>query len=149
MDIKYDMKLNVMQVEGTDIYPENLESNFIGVCSNCNSDVKSLSYHPFEEGMIVAGICNLCKTVFAIIYDREWNWQGEMPISDFFNSKMSNELKSLDGIDKKKLATIFTPAETDAMYAKARGEKYVRQYLYRARKKYVDFEELFGIHLDI
>ncbi|MEZ5335256.1 MAG: hypothetical protein R2741_08480 [Methanolobus sp.] len=149
MDIKYDMESNVMQVDGIDFYPDNLESNFIGVCSSCNSDVNSLSYHSFDEGMIVAGKCTLCETVFAILYDDNWNWQGEIPISQFFNLKMSKELNTLEGIGEKKLAAVFTPAEIGALYAKARGEKYVRQYLYRARKKYMDFEDLFETRIDI
>lgn len=149
MDFRYDVDKNVMQVDGIDLHPMSLEDNFIGICSNCNSDVNSLSYHSYENGMIVAAKCSLCDTVFAIMYDEQWNWQGEKSISQFFDLKSSNDLKTLDSIDKKKIAIIFTPTETNAMYAKARGEKYVRQYLYRARKKYNDFEELFGIQLNI
>lgn len=149
MDIKYDVEKNVIQVDDVDIYPQNLDANFIGVCSNCNSDVSSLSYHAYEDGMIVAGKCSLCDKIFAIRYDNEWNWQGEELISQFFEIKNSNDLKVLESIDKKKLSTVFTPAETGAMYAKACGEKYVRQYLYRARKKYADFEEIFGININI
>ncbi|SFM29884.1 hypothetical protein [Methanolobus profundi] len=149
MDIRYDIENNVMQIDDVDIHPHSLDTNFIGVCNNCNSDVSSISYHTYEEGMVVAGKCSLCDTIVAIMYDNEWNWQGEETISQFFDIKSSNNLKNLNSIDRKKLATVFTPAETDAMYAKARGEKYVRQYLYRARKKYADFEELFGIHINI
>ncbi|WP_340818176.1 hypothetical protein [Methanolobus sp. WCC4] len=149
MEIRYDIEKNIIQVDSVEIDPQSLDKNFIGVCSNCNSDVSSLSYHAYEKGTIVAGKCSLCDTIFAIRYDTDWNWQGEEPITQFFDIKNCNDLKVLDGIDKKKLSTVFTPAETGAMYAKVRGEKYVRQYLYRARKKYADFEELFGININI
>ena len=49
----------------------------------------------------------------------------------------------------KQLSTIFSPAEIDAIFAKVRGEKYIRQYLYRARKKYDYFEEVFGIKIQV
>lgn len=149
MDIKYDLENNVLQVDSIDLEPQSRDHNFIGVCSHCNSDVTSMSYHSYEDGMLVAAKCNSCDTIYAIMYDGDWNWQGEEPISYFFDIKNSNDLKVLDSIDKKKLATVFTPAEASAMYAKARGEKYVRQYLYRARKKYTDFKDLFGIQIDI
>lgn len=149
MDIKYDIEKNIMQVDGTDLYPQNLEENFIGVCDNCNSDVLSMSYHTYGEDTIVAGKCNSCDTIYAIQYDKNWNWQGEKAIFEFFSSKNSQNTKFLDGIDKKKLEAVFTPAEITSMYAKARGEKYVRQYLYRARKKYTDFNDLFGIRINI
>ncbi|WP_292470630.1 hypothetical protein [Methanolobus sp.] len=149
MEIRYDIENSVIQVDGVDLYAHTLDKNFIGVCSNCNSDVNSLSYHSYESGMIVAARCSLCDTIFAIMYDENWKWKGEETISKFFNLKSSNDLRNLEGIDRKKLSTIFTPAETTSMYAKARGEKYIRQYLYRARKKYNDFEELFGIQINI
>jgi hypothetical protein len=149
MNIKYDMESNVMQIDDIDLYPENLDHNFIGICNSCNSDVISLSYHAHDNGMVVAGKCAACDLLYAIFYDTEWNWQGEEPIEQFFDINSSNSIKFLDNIDRKKLETVFTPAETTAMYAKASGEKYVRQYLYRARKKYDDFYELFGIHINI
>ncbi len=149
MGIKYDVENNIMQIDGIDLYPENLDRNFIGVCNICNSDVSSISYHVYDNGMVVAGRCNRCDLLHAIFYDDEWNWQGEEPISQFFDIKISSNIKFLDSIDRKKLETVFTPAEATAMYAKARGEKYVRQYLYRARKKYNDFYELFGIWINI
>lgn len=48
-----------------------------------------------------------------------------------------------------KLTTIFSPSEIESMMAKSLGKKYVRQYLYRARKKYEKFQDVFGITLDI
>ncbi|SDG06249.1 hypothetical protein SAMN04488589_2089 [Methanolobus vulcani] len=149
MNIKYDVESNVMQIDDIDLYPENLDRNFIGICKSCNSDVTSISYHVHDSGMVVAGKCTSCDIIYAIFYDTEWNWQGEETILDFFNINNSSNIKFLDNIDQKKLETVFTPAETKAMYAKARGEKYVRQYLYRARKKYNDFYELFGIQINI
>jgi hypothetical protein len=149
MDIKYDVENNVMQIDNVDLYPENLDHNFIGMCSSCNSDVTSLSYHSYDNEIIVAGKCDSCESICAIFYDDEWNWQGEETITHFFNINNSNNISFLNNIERKKLETVFTPAETTAMYAKARGEKYVRQYLYRARKKYNDFYDLFGIQINI
>jgi hypothetical protein len=149
MDIRYDVENNVVKVEDIDLFPQSLDINFIGVCSRCNSDVFSMSYHPYENGMLVIAKCNSCDNIYGIIYDKDWNWQSEETISQFFDLKSSNDLKFLDSIDKKKLAAVFTPAEINSMYTKARGEKYTRQYLYRARKKYVDFEDLFGIKINI
>ncbi|WP_407356354.1 hypothetical protein [Methanolobus sp. WCC5] len=149
MAIRYDIENNVLQIDGNDLHPQSLDGNFIGLCKNCNADVNSLSYHSYAENMIVIAKCSSCKTIFAIVYDKDWNWQDEETITQFFSLKDSNDLRTLDSIDKKRLATVFTPAETTAMYAKARGEKYVRQYLYRARKKYTDFEELFDVRLNI
>ncbi|MDG6244586.1 MAG: hypothetical protein QCH31_09410 [Methanolobus sp.] len=149
MVIRYDIEKNVLQIDGNDLYPQSLDENFIGLCNNCNADVASLSYHSNAENTIVVAKCGSCKTIYSIVYDKDWNWQGEEAITQFFKLKDSNDLRILDSIDKKKLATVFTPAETTAMYAKARGEKYVRQYLYRARKKYTDFKELFDVQLNI
>ncbi len=149
MDIRYDIEKKVLQVDGVDVISTFHDENFIGVCSRCEGDVKSLSYHEFTDKFIVAGRCLSCETIFAILYDNDWNWFGEHIISQFFSINDYNDLKLLDSIDKKKIAIVFTPAETDAMYAKARGGKYVRQYLYRARKKYQDFVDLFGIQLNI
>lgn len=149
MDIKYDLKKNVMQVDSVNLEPQSLDMNFIGVCSHCNSNVVSISYHSYDNGTIVAAKCNLCNKLFAIVYDKDWTWQDEELISQFFDVENSNNLKFLEGIDNKKLRAVFTPAEINAMYAKVRGEKYVRQYLYRARKKYVDFKDLFGLQINI
>ncbi|MBP1908543.1 hypothetical protein [Methanolobus bombayensis] len=149
MDIKYDIEKNVIQIDDVDLYPENLDRNFIGLCNSCDSDVISLSYHSYDGGMVVVGQCNSCESLYAIFYDEEWNWQGEESICDFFDLNNSNNIRLLNNIDRKKLETVFTPAETNALYAKARGEKCVRQYLYRARKKYNDFYDLFGIRINI
>lgn len=55
----------------------------------------------------------------------------------------------LSKVPLNKLNTIFSPSEIEAMFSKSLGEKYVRQYLYRARKKYKKFQDVFGITLDI
>lgn len=149
MDIRYDIEKNVMQVDSVNLEPQSIDMNFIGVCSHCDSNVVSISYHSYENGMMVAGKCNSCNKLFAIIYDKDWTWKDEELIFQFFDVENSNNLKFLDEIDNKKLKAVFTPAEINAMYAKVRGEKYVRQYLYRARKKYADFKDLFGLQINI
>lgn len=66
------------------------------------------------------------------------------------NSKRENSYYTdLTNVPMNKLTTIFSPSEIESMMAKSLGKKYVRQYLYRARKKYEKFQDVFGITLDI
>ena len=48
-----------------------------------------------------------------------------------------------------KLKSVFSEAEIQTLIQKSKKEKYIRQYYHRAKKKYNDFEEIFGIKLDI
>lgn len=155
MEYKYNLKDNVLIIGKAEILPYSLEENGIGVCSSCESDLVSVSYHSFENNTIIVTRCPECGMMYANKYDIEWNWLEEAPISQFFSShqqndpKASEDIEVLENIPTKQLSTIFSPAEIGAMFAKARGDKYIRQYLYRARKKYLDFEELFGIKLQV
>ncbi|MDW7733262.1 MAG: hypothetical protein SCH66_12655 [Methanolobus sp.] len=167
MSYTYDPKNNILFHEKTELLLDGLEQNFIGACSKCNADVFSVSYHTYDEQTAVAARCTSCKQMYAIIYDARWNWvsehsidlngsngapgQGASLLATFGEGQegFNDDLKALHAIPKKKLETVFTPAEIVAMFAKAAGKKYVRQYLYRARKKYGDFHELFDIYLDI
>jgi hypothetical protein len=65
------------------------------------------------------------------------------------NLAVDQYFKDVSKVPMNKLTTIFSPSEIEAMIAKSLGEKYVRQYLYRARKKYPKFRDVFGITLDI
>jgi hypothetical protein len=55
----------------------------------------------------------------------------------------------LNQIPLLKLKSVFSEAEIKTLIQKSKKEKYVRQYYHRAKKKYKDFEEIFGIKLDI
>jgi len=156
MDYKYDLKNNILHIDGMQVPSYNLEENEIGVCSKCDSDLVSVSYHSFNNTVIVVARCNACDVMYANIYDADWGWVDEVPTSQFFpstrpqdNSTTIGDIEALESIPMKQLRTIFSPAEVDAMFAIARGKKYVRQYLYRARKKYGNFEEVFGFTLQI
>lgn len=155
MEYKYDLKDNVLIIGKLEIPPYSLEENIIGVCSTCESNLVSVSYHSSENNKIIVGRCSKCEMMYANLYDVEWSWLEEAPISQFFSSHQQNDPKAnedielLENIPLKQLSTIFSATEIDVMFAKARGEKYIRQYLYRARKKYPDFEEVFGIKLQV
>lgn len=167
MSYTYDLKNNILFHKKRKLLPDGLEQNFVGTCSKCSSDVISVSYHTYGDRTAVAARCTNCGQMYAIIYDANWNWVGEHFIdqndADITSEKnicssintrkhpedLTGDLKILNAIPKKKLETVFTPAEIDTMFAKAAGKKHVRQYLYRARKKYEDFHELFGIYLNV
>lgn len=155
MECKYDRDNKCLRIGEEDIPAYDIEENDVGICQKCGCEIVSISYHSSKDKMIVVSRCLECDSFYAIIYDPEWNWVGELPISEFFScddvAKVVNDnsLELLESIPIQRLKSVFSPSELDAMFAKAKGEKYVRQYLYRARKKYPHFEELFGISLDI
>lgn len=60
-----------------------------------------------------------------------------------------NDYNGLKKIPIKMLEAVFPPKEIEALFAKAKNEKPIRQYLYRARKRYDYFEELFDIRLEL
>ena len=49
----------------------------------------------------------------------------------------------------KKLEAVFSRGEIEALISRAKDKTPVRQYLYRARKKYELFEEIFDLKLVI
>jgi len=61
----------------------------------------------------------------------------------------NKSISDIGNIATVKLETVFSPREIEAMIQKSKGENYVRQYLYNARKKYSLFNELFGYYLEI
>jgi hypothetical protein len=87
-------------------------------------------------------------------YDSEWNWIYEAPIAllplqiPITNPIIDNQ-KGLEGISLKKLEAVFSRGEIEALFARAKNETPIRQYLYRARKKYELFEEIFDLHLEL
>lgn len=162
MSYTYDLQNNILKADDIELPLHNLEQNLVGACSKCNADVVSISYHLLDNRTVVASRCSACGQMHAILYDEYWIWLGEHPLNVADSSgqasrdaemeetiEPSEELLALQAISLKKLETVFTQAEIKTLFAKASGKKYVRQYLYRARKKYPEFGELFDIYLDI
>ncbi|WP_367343699.1 hypothetical protein [Methanomethylovorans sp.] len=166
MLFKYDPSNNFLLVNNTIVPSYDLTENLIGTCSFCDAQIISQSYHDLDDNTAVVAYCEKCGASFINLYDREWNWISEQPISHFFsykestarnaefqmgeNSKRENSYYTdLTNVPMNKLTTIFSPSEIESMMAKSLGKKYVRQYLYRARKKYEKFQDVFGITLDI
>ncbi|MGP8320919.1 MAG: hypothetical protein ACT6FE_01130 [Methanosarcinaceae archaeon] len=166
MDYGYDLKNNILYIDRNCVQAYGIEENEIGVCSTCGAYLLSISYHSFDNLIIVAK-CSRCNLISANIYDINWTWLDEIIISHFFSEIIKNKntgcgalhneggsnvgtgLKLIKNIPMKQLQTIFSPAEINAMFSRARGDKYVRQYLYNARKKYKTFEDVFGVNIDV
>lgn len=152
MEYSYDLKGNNLYVKENRIPAYSLEENEIGNCTNCDSILMSLSYHAAEESTIVVTKCITCGTFYANIYDSEWNWVDEvkvslLPIPIYISSQIIDDWNGLESIPMKKLEAVFSRGEIEALFARARNETPIRQYLYRARKKYKLFEEIFDLEL--
>ncbi|ADI73957.1 conserved hypothetical protein [Methanohalobium evestigatum Z-7303] len=167
MESKYHIETGTLYINGYITPAYKFEKNEIGTCSTCNFEMVSISYHIYKNCYLVVTECVSCKKLYLNIFNNKWDWQNEIPLK-MLNSKSLkqsedvksqknntndidgyNELEMLNNIPVKQMRTIFSPTEIEAMFAKARGEEYTRQYLYRARKKYQDFEDVFGIRLTI
>lgn len=153
MEYSYDLQSKDLYI-GKDRFPAySLEKNDIGVCTTCNALLMSQSYHSTRTELIVVTKCTSCGSFYANIYDLKWNWTDEVsvslhPVPIYVSNPVVNELKELEAIPMKKLEAVFSREEIKALFFRAKGETSVRQYLYRARKKYELFEQLFEIQLD-
>lgn len=132
----------------------SLEENEIGNCSNCDSMLISLSYHSVEETIVVVTKCVSCGAFYVNIYDSDWNWVDEAPVSLLpipisISNQIIDDWKGLETIPLKKLEAVFSRGEIEALFARAKEETPIRQYLYRARKKYELFEEIFDMRLEL
>jgi hypothetical protein len=112
----------------------------------------SLSYHAAGERNVVVTKCISCGDFYANIYDSGWNWLDEIPVSLLpipipVSNQIIDNWKGLEAIPMKKLEAVFSKGEIEALFARAKDETPIRQYLYRARKKYKLFEEIFDIEL--
>lgn len=158
MESKYHLETGTLYINGYITPAYKFEKNEIGTCSTCNFEMLSISYHIYKNCYLVVTECVSCKKLYLNIFNNKWDWKNEVPLG-LLNSKSQkdnpndidgyNELEMLNNIPVKQLETIFSPTEIEAMFAKAHGDEYTRQYLYRARKKYKDFEDVFGIRLTI
>lgn len=132
----------------------SLEENEIGNCSNCDSMIISLSYHSVGETIVVVTKCVSCGAFYVNIYDSDWNWVDEAPVSLLpipisISNQIIDDWKGLETIPLKKLEAVFSRGEIEALFARAKEETPIRQYLYRARKKYELFEEIFDMRLEL
>ena len=151
--MEYDLKTNDLYVEKNIIPAYSLEKNNIGNCSNCDAIFISLSYHAVGETIIVVTKCTSCGAFYANIYDSKWNWIDEVPISLLpvripITNPIIDDLQGLERISIEKLEAVFSKGEIEALFARAKNETPIRQYLYRARRKYGLFEKIFEIRLE-
>jgi len=161
----YDIKKKILHIDHQ-IPATESEENEVGTCSKCRSPIVSLSYHAIDKESIIIDKCTKCGKLSANIYDQDWNWVSEIPNSHFSrhvakagtsthmeteveDSQQPSGMELLESIPEKQLETIFSSTEITAMFARAKGESCVRQYLYNARKKYQKFEDIFGFQIDV
>ncbi|RXA17592.1 hypothetical protein EQO05_11905 [Methanosarcina sp. MSH10X1] len=152
MDYSYDLKGNNLYIGENRIPAYSLEENEIGNCTSCDSILISLSYHRAGEKTVIVTKCVSCGVFYANVYDSGWNWADEvkvslLPIPIPISSQVVDDWKGLETIPIKKLEAVFSRGEIEALFARAKDETPVRQYLYRARKKYKLFEEIFDLEL--
>lgn len=154
MENNYDLKTNNLYIEENRMPAYSLEKNEIGNCSNCDAILMSLSYHSVGETIVVVTKCASCGVFCVNIYDSGWNWLDEatvslLPIPIPISNQIIDDIKGLEKIPMKKLEAVFSRGEIEALFARAKNETPIRQYLYRARKKYELFEEIFDLRLDL
>lgn len=152
MEYSYDLKDKDLYIDENQINACSLEKNEIGNCSNCDSILMSLSYHTVDNKNIIVTKCASCGAFYANIYDSDWNWVEEvhislLPIQILISNQRIDDLEGLESIPIKKLETVFSKGEIEALFARAKNETPIRQYLYRARKKYELFDEIFDVKL--
>lgn len=152
--VYYDLKNNILYIEESQIPAYNRDKNEMGNCSNCDAILMSLSYHLIEESIIVVTKCTLCGAFYANIYDSDWNWIDEVPISLLpiripIANPIIDDLEGLERISIKKLEAVFSRGEIEALFASAKNETPIRQYLYRARRKYTLFETIFDLRMEL
>ncbi|MDD3042548.1 MAG: hypothetical protein PHV51_05205 [Methanosarcinaceae archaeon] len=153
MNYRYDLQNNILFNGECELPAYSLEINEIGTCSICDSSLLSLSYHISEEHIFITTKCISCGAFYVNSYGSDWAWLDEaplslVPISISLSNPTINDLNGLKTISINKLNAIFSPGEIEALFSRARAETPIRQYLYRARKKYDLFEELFEIRLE-
>jgi hypothetical protein len=153
MEYKYDLTNNNLCIGESRIPASDLGENEIGNCSSCSAMLVSLSYHSVSQTNVVVTKCVSCGTFYANIYNLGWSWIDEAPLSLLpipitINNQVIKDSNELEKISIKKLQAVFSRGEIEALFAKTRNETPIRQYLYRARKKYKLFEEIFEIRLE-
>ncbi|AKB18552.1 MULTISPECIES: hypothetical protein [unclassified Methanosarcina] len=154
MEYRYDLNEKTLYIEGNRIPAYSLEKNEIGNCTICDSMLMSLSYHSAGENIAVITKCVSCGAFYANIYDSDWNWVSEvqvtlLPIPILISNPVIDSWEGLEAVSIKKLEAVFSRGEIEALFARAKDKNPIRQYLYRARKKYELFEEIFDLRLEL
>jgi hypothetical protein len=154
MEHNYDLKSYSLFIGESRITAYSLEKNEIGNCSICDAIIISLSYHSVGDTIVVVTKCASCGALYANIYDSGWNWKDEAPVSILpipipISNQIIDDHKGLERISMKKLEAVFSRGEIGALFERAKNETTIRQYLYRARKKYDLFEEIFNIQIEL
>ncbi|MHC1754263.1 MAG: hypothetical protein AB9861_02325 [Methanosarcina sp.] len=154
MEYRYDLNEKTLYIEENRIPAYSLEKNEIGNCSSCDSMLMSISYHSAGENIAVITKCVSCGAFYANIYDSDWNWVDEaqitlLPIPISISNPVIGSLEELEVVPLKKLEAVFSKGEIEALFDRAKDRTPVRQYLYRARKKYELFEEIFDLKLEL
>lgn len=156
---EYNLEKNLLWI-ADDLYrPEKYDIGDIGNCIQCGNELGTLSFHRLGTIYGIVAKCTSCNRLLLSLYDSDWSWCKEVdlvPTKRVLDIRIgATELSDLSGLDllesipENALKTIFSPREIEAMFSRAKGDKYVRQYLYNARKKYTRFADIFGILIDI
>jgi hypothetical protein len=150
----YDLKNNILYLKESQIPAYSREKNEIGNCGDCDAILISLSYHSIEESIIIVTKCIFCGSFYANIYDSDWIWRDEIPVSLLpiripISNPIIDDIEELEKISIKKLEAVFSRGEIEALFASAKNETPIRQYLYRARRKYALFETIFDIRIEL
>lgn len=161
-DAEYNLTENLLWIADVCFYPESFDAGNIGNCTFCGSEMETLSFHRVESFNAIVAKCNTCDRLLLSLYDPDWVWYDEVNLSSSDRLPVARtghepycELSNLSGLQllealpNNVLGTIFSPREIEAMFLRASGKKYVRQYLYNARKKYSRFADVFGIIIDV
>ena len=174
MGYQYDLKKYCLFFDNTLLPLTDHDIDEIGTCFKCSGLLKSLSAHvniniseKNQNEKCLVSTCTKCSAVYVNIYDSEWSWLGDTE-PELFESEMKlntiieqeiftipvyneiiNTLEDLEKIPIEQLKIIFSEAEIQAIFQKARGQKNIRQYYHRAKKKYGKYEEIFGIKMNI
>lgn len=154
VEYRYDLNEKTLYIEENRIPAYSLEKNEIGNCTACDSMLMSLSYHSAGENIAVITKCISCGAFYANLYDSDWNWVDEvqitlLPIPILISNPVIYSWKELEAVPIKKLEAVFSKGEIEALFDRAKDKTPVRQYLYRARKKYDLFEEIFDLRLEL
>jgi hypothetical protein len=139
---RLEVKSLVLLFENKKLEPASPDSNTVGFCTKCNSELRSLAYHKHELNWLVSATCKNEHPVL-ILYDAKWNWLCDQELEVF------EDMSNVSAIPREKLETIFTPAEIRDMLALECGKSYTRQNIYRSRAKVEKFEKLFDIRIRI
>ena len=94
MDYGYDLKNNILHLCCNQAPANEYETNEIGVCSACGANLSSISYHSFDDSLIIVAKCPGCNSIYANVYSTDWIWLDEIGISHFSTEGLGNNSSS-------------------------------------------------------